>query len=175
VFGRGFAAGAAVTVVLAIGQMVSAAAGPCGSVLNMSGRVLLNMVDNVGALVLNVGLNVWLIPRYGVTGAAWAWSISLILVNAVKVLQVRNILHVRSAGAGWGKTLLAAVPAAGVGALVAWQTTNWLMSVILGVAAVTVTFVGCLAVLGIGDEDRAIVRSAVHRISGGLRPRPLHG
>ncbi|MCG5440348.1 MATE family efflux transporter, partial [Micromonospora foliorum] len=45
--GPGLAGGAAVTVVLALGQLVNAATGPCGTLLNMSGRVSVNMVDNL--------------------------------------------------------------------------------------------------------------------------------
>lgn len=163
-FGAGFGAGAAVTVILAMGQMVSAVAGPCGSVLNMSGRVFLNMVDNVGALVLNIGLNIVLIPRFGTVGAAVAWSLSLTSVNLIKALQVRFLLHVRSTGADWGKTFVAAAPAAGMGALVAWLTSGWVAALLLGFGAVTLTFVGALAVLGIGADDAAIVRSTAQRV-----------
>ncbi|MEJ7708155.1 MAG: flippase [Nocardioidaceae bacterium] len=170
-FGNGFAEGAAVTVILAVGQMVSAAAGPCGTVLNMSGRVLLSMVDNIGALVLNIALNLWLIPLYGIVGAAVAWSLSLTFANVTKALQVRHILGVRSADAGWLKTFLAAVLAAAAGALVAWLTSGWLAAVLLGFGAVTVTFVTALAWLGIGVGDTAIVRSVIGRIGGRLRGR----
>src|SRR6266516_4556547 len=65
-FGKGFRAGAAVTVVLAGGKLVDAATGPCGLALNMSGRPLWSMVDNLAVLVLNVLLNLWLIPSRGI-------------------------------------------------------------------------------------------------------------
>ena len=67
-FGKSYATAATVTILLALGQFVSAAAGPCGTVLNMSGRVRLNMIDNIGALVVNVALNLLLIPDYGIVG-----------------------------------------------------------------------------------------------------------
>lgn len=168
-FGPGFATGATVTAILAIGQMVNAAAGPCGILLNMSGRAALCMADNIGALVANVGLNLVLIPRYGIVGAAVAWSLSLTLVNLARVLQVRRVLGVRSVGTGWAKTLPAAIMAAAVGLLIAWLTNGWLAAVVLGFSAVAGTFVTALVLLGIGSEDAALARSVLNKI--GLRRR----
>jgi O-antigen/teichoic acid export membrane protein/O-antigen ligase len=168
-FGREFVtdAAASVTILLAMGQMVSAAAGPCGSVLNMSGRVGLSALDNVGALVLNISLNLWLIPLYGIVGAAVAWSLSLTVVNTVKALQVRTILGVRSAGADWAKTFMAAAPAAAVGMLVASLTSGWLAATALGFGSVALVFIAGLTVLGIGFDDAAMVRAALGRFGHG--------
>lgn len=163
-FGEDFETGARVTMILAVGQMVSAAAGPCGTVLNMSGRVALTMVDNVGALAANIGLNLVLIPAYGIQGAALSWSVALTISNLAKAIQVRHLLGVRSAGAGWAKTFLAAVPAFAVAALLDTQIDGWLPAVLIGLQAILITFVGVLALLGIGAEDAALVRSALRRV-----------
>jgi O-antigen/teichoic acid export membrane protein len=96
----------------------------------MSGAVRLNMVDNIAVLVLNVVLNLLLIPAYGIVGAGIAWGVSLGLVNAVKLVQVRSLLGVvpfdgvtvrcLGAGAVAGVVALAlrAVPPGGVVGLV---------------------------------------------------------
>ena len=81
IFGHRFVVGASVTIILAGGKLIDSATGPCGLMLNMSGRPGLSLIDNVVALVLNVGLNVWLIPRHGIVGSAWAWAVSLAVVN----------------------------------------------------------------------------------------------
>jgi O-antigen/teichoic acid export membrane protein len=88
-FGPEFSVAAAVTIVLALGKLIDAATGPCAMMLNMSGRPALNMTDNVTALLLNIGLNLWLIPRYGIFGSAVAWAVALGLVNLARVIQVR--------------------------------------------------------------------------------------
>ena len=105
--GPGLAGGAAVTVVLALGQLVNAATGPCGTLLNMSGRVSVNMADNLAALLLNVLLNLWLIPAYGILGAAVAWAVSLAAVNIARVWQVRAQVHTVPVTAGMVKGLVA--------------------------------------------------------------------
>jgi O-antigen/teichoic acid export membrane protein len=111
-FGTGFRTGAAVTVLLAVGQLVNAGTGPCGTLLNMSGRVLLNLVNNTGILILNVVLNLLLIPPYGMVGAAVAWSVSLVLVNVIRLLQVRGLMGMTPFNVVTAKSLAAAAVAA---------------------------------------------------------------
>lgn len=169
-FGKGYAAAAAVTVILAFGQLVSAAAGPCGTVLNMSGRVGLNMVDNVAVLVLNVVLNLVLIPRYGIVGAAVAWSASLVAVNIAKVLQAYLVVGIRAAGSGIPRTLLAGGAAAVVALLTERWVSDWDDVVLIGAPTVLVVFCAVMAVLGVPTDDRALlgrlVPARVHRRSG---------
>lgn len=163
-FGAAFVAGSAVTVILAVGQMINAAAGPCGIVLNMSGRVTLSMIDNVAVLIANIALNLWLIPLYGIVGAATAWSLSLALVNAAKMVQVRVVVGIRGVGASWGRVFVAAVPAAAVALVVAWQTDGWVPAVLLGGGAVTGTFFLTLGLLGFNRDDAALARSFGRKI-----------
>src|SRR6266536_3650090 len=87
-FGNGFREGAAVTAVLAAGKLADAGTGPCGLMLNMSGRPLWSTVENLAVLVLNVLLNLWLIPSRGIAGAAVAWAVALGTVNLARVVQV---------------------------------------------------------------------------------------
>lgn len=158
-FGNGYATAAAVTVVLAVGQLVSAAAGPCGTVLNMSGRVGLNMVDNVAVLGLNLVLNLVLIPRHGVLGAAVAWSLSLVLVNIAKVVQAYLVVGVRARGVRLGRTMTAGLCAAAAALLVERWVDDWVDALVVGAPVVLVSFLAVLVATGVTDEDRALARS----------------
>ncbi|HET9601986.1 MAG TPA: flippase [Acidimicrobiales bacterium] len=92
VFGTGYGLGATVTVILAFGKLTDVATGPCGTMLNQAGLNKLSLLDNIVALAINLGLNFLLIPEYGIRGAAVAWTISLVLVNAARALQVRRYI-----------------------------------------------------------------------------------
>lgn len=162
-FGPEYRSAAAVTVILALGQLVSAAAGPCGTVLNMSGRVRLTMVDNIGALAVNVALNLLLIPDYGILGAAVAWSVSLVVANVAKVLQARYVVGVRAADAGVGRVLIAALPSAATAAVLTPWVHSWEAVVLVAAPAVVLVFFGTLVVLGVQPDDRALLASAVRR------------
>jgi O-antigen/teichoic acid export membrane protein len=167
-FGPSYPAAAAVTVVLALGQLVSAAAGPCGTVLTMSGRVVLSMVDNIGALALHVALTLLLVPVTGVLGAAIAWSTALVLVNLAKLAQVRR-LGLVPRGAGWGRVALAALPALAVALVVRALTDGWVPAAFVGGPLVLLAFGGALLLLGVPEQDRALARSVLGR---GRRRRP---
>ncbi len=161
-FGPQFVAGASVTMILALGKLVDAATGPCGLMLNMSGRVRTNMVDNVVALVLNVALNLWLIPAYGINGAAVAWAVSLTLVNAARVEQVRRSLGVlpfdRATAKGVLAGLVALLAAVGVRSLV--PITGQLL---IGLPVLFLVYFGVLVALRIDPDDRATLRAVAGR------------
>ena len=165
VFGGGFTEGAAVTVILACGQLVGAAAGPCGVVLNMSGRVALSLLDNALVLVANIGLNVLLIPHWGIVGAAVAWSVSIIVVNGVKVLQARRLLGIRAEGASTGKIVLAALPAAAAGLVVEHLVDGWAVSLLVGVVTCGLVYVAAIVLLGPHPEDVRVWRRLRRRLA----------
>ncbi len=163
------------TVVLAVGQLANAAAGPCGSVLNMTGLVRLSLADNVAALVLNVALNLLLIPRLGVLGAAIAWSLSLVLVNATKWLQVRRILGIRAQGTGTVATLVAALPAAALAVGLSFVLDGPAAALLVAAPAVVLVYVATLLLRGLEPDDHAMLetlRRAVDGAPGARRPTP---
>jgi O-antigen/teichoic acid export membrane protein len=71
-FGKGFVAGFDVMVILFFGIMTKALVGPGEVLLTMSGHQLLCVKLYVGALAANIGLNLILVPIYGIEGAALA-------------------------------------------------------------------------------------------------------
>lgn len=165
-FGPVFATGAAVTVILALGQLVNAVTGPCGTLLNMSGRVSLNMADNLAALVLNIGLNLWLIPAYGIVGAAVAWAVSLAVVNIARVLQVRALIGALPVTIGMVKGLVAAVLAGAVGVLVRVVLPDWPAGTVVGAVAVVAGYLGVVLALRLSREDVMVLRTVTGRRRG---------
>src|SRR4030095_52996 len=57
VFGKGFEAGAAIVLVLSLGQLVNAVSGPAGQLLSMSGRQKLEVVNTISMVAVNFFLN----------------------------------------------------------------------------------------------------------------------
>ncbi len=91
-FGPGFSDGTAVVLILGGGALVEALAAPSAVLLNQVGRNRLNMVINVGALVGNIALNLALIPAMGITGAAIAWVLTLLVPGVIRVAVVRHLV-----------------------------------------------------------------------------------
>ncbi len=104
-------AGAAL-VVLAAGFLVDVCTGPVGNVLTMSGKSALNLANTAVGLAANIALNLVLVPRFGILGAAISWAAVIVCINAARVLQVRRLFGVSPFGPGLWKPLVAAAAAA---------------------------------------------------------------
>lgn len=77
-FGPGFDEGYPLLFLLVIGVVARAAVGPCESLLTMSGNQNICALVYALTLALNVGLNMALIPHFGLWGAAIATSAAMI-------------------------------------------------------------------------------------------------
>lgn len=98
-FGAGFGPGSAVIVLTGVGFLFAAATGPIDTLLLMAGRSSLSLINTAVALVANIGANLLLIPRYGIKGAALAWTISLMVANGLPLVQMWRDLGVHPLGA----------------------------------------------------------------------------
>ena len=117
-FGHGFGGGAGALQVLGLTMLVATAVGTVDMVLLMGGKSSWNLVNTVVALSSNIVLNLILIPRYGGTGAAIAWSSSIIFTNLLPLAQVWKFLGMHPFGRGFPKAALAAGAAYGALGLV---------------------------------------------------------
>ncbi|TPI73101.1 lipopolysaccharide biosynthesis protein [Mesorhizobium sp. B2-8-9] len=77
-FGPEFTAGYPLLFLLVLGVVARAAVGPCESLLTMSGNQNICAAVYAMTLALNIGLNVILIPLFGLWGAAIATSLAMV-------------------------------------------------------------------------------------------------
>lgn len=87
-FGHGYAAGRTVMLVLAASMLLATACGMVDVMLTMAGRTRWSLANVGTALVVNVGLNLLLIPHFGINGAAVAWAVAILVTNVVPLVQV---------------------------------------------------------------------------------------
>ena len=90
-FGDDFGAARGVVVILAVGAVAEAVGAPSSVVLNQIGRNRLNMGLNLTALVLNISLNLLLIPPFGIEGSAFAWAVTLVAGAVVRIVVLRRV------------------------------------------------------------------------------------
>jgi O-antigen/teichoic acid export membrane protein len=91
-FGKEFIAGASALGVLLIGQFISSYSGPVAMLLQMTGHEKNFMYISIVAMLMNVVLNLTLIPSYGFMGAAIASAATLIANNLMCVYFVKKKL-----------------------------------------------------------------------------------
>ena len=89
-FGEGYEDGAAAMIWVSCAMLVAVACGAADLALLMSGRSTLSLWNTAVALAANVLLNLLLLPRIGITGAAIAWAVSILLTNLPPLIQVRR-------------------------------------------------------------------------------------
>lgn len=88
-FGPQFVSGYPVMLILVVGFLVRSAMGPAEFLLNMLGEQTRCAAAMVATATFNIALNLILVPRYGLMGAAAATSTSLIVLS---VLQYTIVL-----------------------------------------------------------------------------------
>ncbi|HEV3503675.1 MAG TPA: polysaccharide biosynthesis C-terminal domain-containing protein, partial [Actinomycetes bacterium] len=102
VFGRDFAGGEVVLIVLSATMLVATAVGPVDVVLLMAGRSAWNLVNTLISLGANLGLNFVLTPRYGLAGASVAFAAGILLNNLLPLVQVWRSMGLHPFGPGTG-------------------------------------------------------------------------
>jgi O-antigen/teichoic acid export membrane protein len=88
VFGAEFASGAVLLSILAAGQFVNVVTGSVGFLLVMCGYEVLYRNNFLLCALVSIGLNLMLIPRLGIIGAAIATASTLALQNLIAAFMV---------------------------------------------------------------------------------------
>ncbi len=153
IFGPGYRAGSTTLVVLTVGIVATSATGPGGAVLLMSGKSSANLLSTAVAVGVNVPLNFLLIPVLGATGAAVAWSVSMLITNLVQMLFLRRMFRFHAFGREF--TLIASTCA----------------GIFLGVGVVTRLVLGgsVLSLLVYAAVSLLLYGAVLHRFRGLLR------
>lgn len=89
-FGEEFTTGVAPLIILAIGQIINAICGPVMYLLNMTGKEKQARNIIIVASIINIALNLYLIPIYGLMGAAIATGVSTVVWNIMAVFQIKK-------------------------------------------------------------------------------------
>jgi O-antigen/teichoic acid export membrane protein len=98
IFGPKYASATDVVVVLCAAMLVATAAGQVDTVLMMAGKSSWNLAKAVLALVVQVGVDLVLLPRIGILGAAIGWAVSILIANLVPLAQLRISIGLHPVG-----------------------------------------------------------------------------
>ena len=165
IFGPAFRDGATALSVGAIGQIFNCVVGSVGFLLLMSDKQTSLMKIQVVNAIVMVLLNLLLVPRFGMVGAAVAVSVGVAATNLWGLLVVRAKLRLFPYDRSYFKVGLAMAMTAAV--LLVFHKYcgqgSWRVAVAATAIAYTCFFAGVLF-LGLGSEDRMLVRTVRERI-----------
>lgn len=93
-FGVAFAAGGIALSILALGQLVNVVIGPVAVLLNMTGHEKSTMIGVGAAAAANIIMNLLLIPKFGMAGAAISTACTLAAWNIILAMLVNQRLGI---------------------------------------------------------------------------------
>jgi O-antigen/teichoic acid export membrane protein len=166
-FGQKYVSGAMCLALLSIAQLVNSAFGSSGFLIMMAGKSRINLANNFVAAILNIGLNVVLIPRYGIVGAAVSFLIAISIVNIIMIIEAYVLFHIHPFRVDLYKPILAGGVSYGVTFLLTKffiRIENSLLLIATGAVIYLLCYALLLYALRIGDEDKIILE----RIKGRL-------
>lgn len=165
VFGREFVAGYGALLMLCLGALARCIVGSVGNLLMMSRHQIYNIWNIVGSIALNIGLNMYYIPRYGLLGAAIATAISVAVVYVAGLVEVKVLLGLLPYRRSYLKVLAASaltLPAILYARSVTPPLAHWQSIGLLGITYVL--FVGLIVLMGIERDDALILGRLMGRL-----------
>jgi O-antigen/teichoic acid export membrane protein len=163
-YGPGFAEGATALVVLALGQLVNATMALPAWILLVSGRSRILLANNAAAAVVNVGVGLVLIPRFGLVGTAIAALGTGTLLTASVLIHVALTQRVHPFHPSLAKPFAAGVLAFLAQGAIARVVTTVAVRVPLVIFVGLATYLGALLVLGLPAEERRGLAAFVARL-----------
>lgn len=93
-FGEEFKTGGLALIFIAIGQFVNAISGSVGTFLKMTGKQAFFRNVMTVTMILSIGLNILLIPKYGINGVAFATMLTTIIKNLSFVIYIKHHFNI---------------------------------------------------------------------------------
>jgi len=159
-------------MILAIGAITDGADGTARSMLLLTGNQKILLYIAAVGLILQFGLDLFLIPRYGIAGAAVAEVAVSIVLSTSMLLGVKRLLKMSPYDGRYLKGLLATV-VAGLGLYLIgtrWISVLTIRVAVRGSIAVAIFTVVMLAV-GLDSEDRQVAAAVLERYFRQARDR----
>jgi O-antigen/teichoic acid export membrane protein len=153
-YGSGYVSASKAVVILAATHLVSACWGLGSWVLIAGGRSRLILLNNFLGASFNVGASLYLVPRFGLVGAALASLGTMLIVQGASLVEVHAVEKISPFSASLWKPILAASAAFGVESLAHAVIGPVVLRVAVVVASGLLTYAAALLAAGLPVEER---------------------
>ncbi len=117
-----FAIGSWVIVICGLANVIQMTGGVSSAIIGFSQHYRINTYLSILQLFLLISLNVILLPGYGITGAAWATLLAMLVLNVLKFLILRAKFDIQPYSKKHFIVMLTAIVCIGVDALIPTQS-----------------------------------------------------
>lgn len=167
-FGTSYLPGTIPLVLLVTAHLLMIAPGSVGVLLIMSGNQNIWLAASSVSIVINIALNMLLIPMMGISGAALATGGSMAMLFAIGLILVKKRLDMTPYDNRYLKGIAAGIITAGL--LFIWRyisPPSQVLTLAVGAFISTAAFLGTLIALGIDNEDREVLARVKRRLGRG--------
>jgi len=167
IFGNNFVLGTSSLLVLCFGQLIHVGMGASASMLMMTGKEKIEFLNDIFVLILDILLNLILIPKFGILGAAIATTICLAILNIARIAEVYLFLRIHPFNINFLKGIFTAFFVfATVFPLKYYffSDFNYLFNLFLTSFIVLILFFLFLFILKFEEEDRFIFKKIKERL-----------
>lgn len=158
IFGNEFTTGINVLLLLIFGELINAGVGLVGNILIMSGRPKVALFNSGINFLTILALCLYLVPLYGIIGAALSYTITIVLVNLIRLIELYYFEKMQPFKLSYFKPLIAAAIAF---VIVHFATSlidiNQYIEMVIGSFIFLLIFVLILWVFKFDSEDKFVL------------------
>jgi O-antigen/teichoic acid export membrane protein len=165
-FGAEYVMGANALAILAFGFFVSTVLGRASDILSAFGRTKIIMVVSFATAAVNFCLNLYLIPIFGINGAAMATALSSVFVGLLYFIVGYSVSKMQPFKRNYLKPIFAAI----VAVLIVYVLTKYLIGVsffaliVMFFVFLLIYFFLLLLMKGFDENDLMIMRAIDERV-----------
>ncbi len=170
-YGSEYTGGYLALIILSFGISFNDFAGTSANILVAGGRTKMNLACEVIAGLTNIVLNIILIPRYGIVGAAVGTGISFMTRNISSLLFVHGTFGIHPYKKNYMNFLFSGI----LGAVIVYilkiysPLSWWVTMLVLGIVFVTIYFLFALVSRGFDANDKVILEAIERKLGVDLR------
>jgi O-antigen/teichoic acid export membrane protein len=161
-FGKDFLNGSYALIIISFGHIVNMAVGSAGYINIMTGYRKIELYNSISVLLLNVTLNYFFIPIYGIEGAAVASLVSLVLINVLRLIQIYHFHGIQPYNKGFIKVLLPALVSFII--IYVLKDVFGLTNIFWGLISLLMYscfYAGFLFLFGIEQKEKALLKNTI--------------
>jgi O-antigen/teichoic acid export membrane protein len=166
IFGEDYTNGALALIILAVGSLLKVGTGMGGIIIDMAGYTKLKLMNSVIRLTIFIVLDLWLILKWGLVGAAIAVLGGEGIVNILRLVEVYFINKILPYNRSFFKPVLATIMAVAMVTLSGYYFPSGSSYLFAGIniLVMVVSYIGIIFLLGFSEDELNLFNALISNI-----------